>query len=73
MVTPTPTPLPPVPMHLATVAARHADDWGVLLFLLAAALAGVTGYRWLRASEGHREDDDCEGNAVWIDESTILD
>jgi len=44
-----------------------------LVFLLAAALAGVTGYRWVRASEGHREDDDCEGNAVWIDESTILD
>jgi len=45
----------PVPLELVTDAVRHADDWGVLLFLLAAALAGVAGYRWVRAREGHRK------------------
>ncbi len=40
----TPTP-PPVPAHLATDALRHADDVGVLLFVVAILLVGVAGWR----------------------------
>ena len=50
----TPTP-PPVPMHLATDALRHADDWGVLRFVVAMLLAGVAGWRWVREREREQE------------------
>ena len=51
----TPTP-PPLPVHLATDALRHADDWGVLLFILAILLVGAGGYRWVREKEREQED-----------------
>ena len=47
----TPTPPPPVPIHLATDALRHADDVGVLLFVAAILLVTVAGCRWVRKRE----------------------
>ena len=53
----TPTP-PPVPVHLATDAARQADDLGVLLFIAALALVAAVGWLRARAREGEREGND---------------
>ena len=38
-------------MNLANEAALHADDWGVLLFVVAILLVGVAGWRWVREQE----------------------
>ena len=46
----TPTP-PRSPTELLTDALRHADDWDVLLFILAALLVAVFGWRWVRERE----------------------
>jgi len=47
----TPTPPPPIPVELAADALQHADDWGVLLFIVAALLTGLGGLLWVRRKE----------------------
>lgn len=44
-------------MHLATDALQHADDLGVLVFIVAALLVGAVGYRRVRGREREQEDD----------------
>ena len=54
-MTPAPTPPPSIPVHLATDALQHADDLGVLLFIVATLVVGVVGYRRARAREREQE------------------
>ena len=46
--------LTPPPMELISVA-RHADDLGALLFIVALILAGVGGWLWVRQKEQEQE------------------
>ena len=42
------TPLPP---YIIAQSFTQADDWGVLLFIVAVLLAGVVGWRWVEERE----------------------